>query len=64
MSNLASKATAEPCVSEPAGSPAVEVVMWRDDVNQLPVVRDGRFEGVLARSHVLRLLQTRAELQM
>jgi Zn-dependent protease/CBS domain-containing protein len=39
-------------------------VMGRDDVNQLPVVREGRFEGVVGRSHILRLLQTRAELHM
>jgi Zn-dependent protease/CBS domain-containing protein len=39
-------------------------VMGRDDLNQLPVVREGRFEGVVGRSQVLRLLQTRAELHM
>lgn len=38
--------------------------MSREDVNQLPVVADGRLEGVLTRSHVLRLIQTRAELNL
>lgn len=39
-------------------------VMGRDDVNQLPVVRDGRLEGVISRGHILQMLQTRAELNM
>jgi Zn-dependent protease/CBS domain-containing protein len=38
--------------------------MGRDDINQLPVVSDHRLEGVISRSHVLRLLQARAELNM
>ncbi|HEY8187660.1 MAG TPA: site-2 protease family protein [Pyrinomonadaceae bacterium] len=38
-------------------------IMSREDVNQLPVVRDGHLEGIISRSHILRLLQTRAELQ-
>jgi len=38
--------------------------MGRDDVNQLPVVSDHRLEGVISRSHVLRLLQARADLNM
>lgn len=38
--------------------------MGREDVNQLPVVKDGRLEGVISRGHILRLLQTRAELQV
>lgn len=37
--------------------------MAREDVNQLPVVQNGRLEGVISRGHILRLLQTRAELQ-
>jgi Zn-dependent protease/predicted transcriptional regulator len=37
-------------------------VMSKEDVNQLPVVRDGHLEGMISRSHILRLLQTRAEL--
>lgn len=36
-------------------------VMGREDLNQLPVVRDGHLEGIISRSHILRLLQTRAE---
>jgi len=38
--------------------------MGREDVNQLPVVRDGRLTGIISRGDVLRLLQTRAELQV
>jgi Zn-dependent protease/predicted transcriptional regulator len=44
-------------------SDAMEI-MTRDDVNQLPVVRDGRIEGTISRAGVLRLLQTQAELEM
>lgn len=39
-------------------------VMGREDLNQLPVVRAGSFEGVVTRGHILRLLQTRGELQV
>jgi CBS domain-containing protein len=39
-------------------------IMSRDDVNQLPVVSDGHLAGVITRSHVLRLVQTRAELNL
>ena len=38
--------------------------MAREDVNQLPVVTDGRLDGVIARGHILQLLKTRAELNM
>ncbi|HYE66664.1 MAG TPA: site-2 protease family protein [Pyrinomonadaceae bacterium] len=39
-------------------------VMGREDVNQLPVVSDGRLEGIISRSHILQLLRTRAELHI
>lgn len=39
-------------------------LMGREDVNQLPVIFEGKFEGMVARSHILQLLQTRAELRM
>jgi CBS domain-containing protein len=47
-------------------TPVVEAleVMGRGDVNQLPVVSDGRLEGIISRGRVLQLLQTRAELNM
>jgi predicted transcriptional regulator len=47
-------------------SPVAEALeaMGREDVNQLPVVSDGRLEGIISRGHVLQLLQTRAELSM
>ncbi len=32
------------------------------DVNQLPVVENGRFVGIVARDNVLRLIQTKVEL--
>lgn len=38
-------------------------LMGREDVNQLPVIFEGKFEGMVARSHILQLLQTRAELR-
>jgi CBS domain-containing protein len=34
------------------------------DLDQLPVVRDGRIEGVISRSGVLRLLQACAAVDM
>ena len=46
-------------------TPAIEglEMMSREDVNQLPVVSNGRLEGIFSRAHVLRFLQIRAELQ-
>lgn len=45
-------------------APAIEAlrVMGAADLNQLPVTTDGRFEGIVARSHIVQLLQARAEL--
>ena len=37
-------------------------VMAREDVNQLPVVSDGRLAGILSRAHVLELLRARSEI--
>src|SRR6266850_2820409 len=42
---------------------AIEI-MHREEVNELPVVRDGRIEGFVTLGAVLRLLQTRAALEM
>jgi glucose-6-phosphate 1-dehydrogenase len=36
----------------------------REDVNQLPVMSDGRIEGIVSRAHVLQLLRSRAELNL
>lgn len=38
--------------------------MGRDDINQLPVTANGHLEGVISRGHIVRFLQTRAELNM
>ena len=38
--------------------------MGREDVNQLPVVNDGRLAGIISRGHILRTLQMRAELRV
>jgi Zn-dependent protease/predicted transcriptional regulator len=38
-------------------------IMGREDLNQLPVIRDRDLKGIISRSHILRLLQTRAELR-
>jgi Zn-dependent protease/predicted transcriptional regulator len=47
-------------------TPVKEVLetMGREDLNQLPVVSDGRLEGVISRGQVLRYLQTRMELRV
>lgn len=37
--------------------------MSREDVNQLPVVSNNHLAGIVSRGHILRLLQTRAELK-
>jgi Zn-dependent protease/CBS domain-containing protein len=37
-------------------------IMGREDVNQLPVMRDGDLQGIISRSHILELLQTIGEL--
>jgi signal-transduction protein with cAMP-binding, CBS, and nucleotidyltransferase domain len=36
--------------------------MGRDNVNQLPVISNGRLEGMLSRAQLFTYLQTRAEL--
>ena len=38
--------------------------MGREDINQLPVMSNGHLDGIVSRNHILRLLQTRAELQV
>jgi Zn-dependent protease/CBS domain-containing protein len=38
--------------------------MGREDVNQLPVMSNGHLDGIISRGNILRLLQTRAELQV
>src|SRR6266481_1021839 len=38
--------------------------MGREDINQLPVMSNGHLDGIISRGHILRLLQTRAELQI
>ena len=45
-------------------TPMSEVLetMAREDLNQLPVIADGRLEGIISRSDVLQCLQTRIEL--
>jgi Zn-dependent protease/predicted transcriptional regulator len=47
-------------------SPVLEALeaMGRENVNQLPVVSEGRLEGIISRGHVLELIRTRAELNM
>jgi Zn-dependent protease/predicted transcriptional regulator len=45
-------------------TPALKALemMSREDINQLPVVTNGRLEGIFSRAHVLRFLQAHAEL--
>lgn len=46
-----------------ADAPVTEALklMGTEDVNQLPVVSNGRLAGIVSRAHILRMLQTRAE---
>lgn len=46
-------------------TPAAEAftTMVREDINQLPVVEDGRLEGVISRGQIMQLLQSRLELR-
>jgi Zn-dependent protease/CBS domain-containing protein len=37
-------------------------IMGREDVNQVPVISNGRLEGILSRGNVLQVLRSRAEL--
>lgn len=39
-------------------------MMGREDVNQMPVVQEGKLAGIISRGHILRVLQTRAELDI
>ena len=45
-------------------TPALQAlqIMGRDDINQLPVVSDGRLEGIFSRSQIVRFLQVHAQL--
>jgi Zn-dependent protease/predicted transcriptional regulator len=49
--------------AETSASEALQVMM-REDLRQLPVMRNGRLEGVVSRGHILNAAATRAELQM
>ncbi len=46
-------------------TPASEAlaVMARDDIHQLPVMANGRLEGILTRAHILEVIQTRSEME-
>ncbi len=50
----------------PPDTPVSEALMiiGREDLNQLPVVSNGRLEGMISRDQILRYLLTRAELKM
>ena len=39
-------------------------MMGREDVNQIPVVQHGSLAGIISRGHIVRVLQTRAELDI
>ncbi|MGA8342934.1 MAG: site-2 protease family protein [Candidatus Sulfotelmatobacter sp.] len=47
-------------------TPAMEAleIMGREDVNQLPVMSEGRVEGIVSRAHVLQILRSRAEITL
>jgi Zn-dependent protease/predicted transcriptional regulator len=46
-------------------TPAIQAleIMTHEDINQLPVLSNGHLEGVFSRGHVLRFLQTHAEMR-
>ena len=48
---------------ETPASEALEII-GREDVNQLPVISDGRLEGIISRERILRYLLTRQELNL
>ena len=39
-------------------------MMGREDVNQIPVVQQGKLAGIISRAHIMHVLQTRAELDV
>ena len=39
-------------------------MMGREEVNQIPVVQQGKLAGIISRAHIVRVLQTRAELDV
>jgi CBS domain-containing protein len=45
-------------------TPAIQAleIMSREDINQLPVLSNGRLEGIFSRRHILGFLQNHAEL--
>ena len=45
-------------------TPAIQAleIMSREDINQLPVLSNGRLEGIFSRRHILSFLQNQAEL--
>jgi CBS domain-containing protein len=45
-------------------TPALEALelMGRHDINQLPVVVNGRLEGIFSRSHIVRFLQAHSQM--
>jgi Zn-dependent protease len=49
--------------SEASASEALQL-MLREDVREIPVMRDGHLEGVLSRGRILNAATTRAELQL
>jgi CBS domain-containing protein len=51
-------------VSRDLSADAALQIMGREDVNQLPVMSDGRVEGIVSRAHLLQVLRSRAELEL
>jgi len=47
-------------------TPASEAmeIMSQEDINQLPVIKEGHLEGLVSRGHILRLLEARRDLSM
>ena len=49
--------------SDVSASEALQLMM-RENLGQLPVLRDGRLDGIISRGHLLNAAATRADLQM
>ena len=57
-----------PLEQAPAVSPDMSLVqalelMTREDVNQLPVVSNGKFAGVISRGLIVQFMETKSELK-
>jgi CBS domain-containing protein len=48
-------------VDPKTGADRVLEILGREEVNQVPVMSNGRLEGIVSREHLIRMLTTRTE---